>query len=258
MRNQDLFLCSELPLFIPVFPVDSTILARFRIVRWRSLFALPDVLIVLQDKLLENLSDLGHLVKFLDVNDVSKIDLNLSSSNALDNLATLSEMVTDIHLVSMFTEPVCFILTQFAVCMYEPRCVNIFLELSPFDQLPVVQLLKNCPTLWDPRIYKSPPLGPVLSQMNLFHTTQLCLSRSSSVLTPHCCLELLLVSLVLAFISKPHILSQSPSCVLHVLPISSLTASFQLHLVKSTSYEALHQVIVSNLLFHPASVQQLS
>jgi hypothetical protein len=45
------------------------------------------------------------------VNDVSKIDLNLSSSNALDNLATLSEMVTDIHLVSMFTEPVCFILT---------------------------------------------------------------------------------------------------------------------------------------------------
>jgi hypothetical protein len=46
------------------------------------------------------LSDLGHLVKFLDVNDVSKINLNLSSSNALDNLAILSEMIMDTHLVS--------------------------------------------------------------------------------------------------------------------------------------------------------------
>jgi hypothetical protein len=39
-------------------------------------------------------------VKVLDVDDVSKINLNLSSSNALDNLATLSEMVMDTHVVS--------------------------------------------------------------------------------------------------------------------------------------------------------------
>jgi hypothetical protein len=56
---------------------------------------------VLQDKLLEHLSDLGHLVKVLDVDDVSKINLSLSSPNALDNLAILSEMVTDTHVVSI-------------------------------------------------------------------------------------------------------------------------------------------------------------
>lgn len=56
---------------------------------------------MLQDKLLEHLSDLGHLVKVLDVDDVSKINLSLSSPNALDNLAILSEMVTDTHVVSI-------------------------------------------------------------------------------------------------------------------------------------------------------------
>jgi hypothetical protein len=55
----------------------------------------------LQDKLLENLSDLGQLVKVLDVDDVSKINLNLSSPYALDNLATLREMVMDTHVVSI-------------------------------------------------------------------------------------------------------------------------------------------------------------
>jgi hypothetical protein len=53
----------------------------------------------LQDKLLENLSDLGHLVKVVDVDDISKINLNLSSPTALDNLATLSRMVMDSHVV---------------------------------------------------------------------------------------------------------------------------------------------------------------
>jgi len=51
--------------------------------------------------LLEHLSDLGHLVKVLDVDDVSKINLSLSSSNTLDNLAIISEMVTDTHVVSI-------------------------------------------------------------------------------------------------------------------------------------------------------------
>jgi hypothetical protein len=55
--------------------------------------------LVLQDKLLENLSDLGHLVKAVDVDDISKINLNLSSPTALDNLATLSRMVMDSHVV---------------------------------------------------------------------------------------------------------------------------------------------------------------
>jgi hypothetical protein len=55
----------------------------------------------LQDKFLEHLADLGHLVKVLDVDDVSKLKLSLSSSNTLDNLAILSEMVTDTHVVSI-------------------------------------------------------------------------------------------------------------------------------------------------------------
>jgi len=47
------------------------------------------------------LSDLGHLVKVLDVDDISKINLSLSSPNTLDNLAIISEMVTDTHVVSI-------------------------------------------------------------------------------------------------------------------------------------------------------------
>jgi hypothetical protein len=54
---------------------------------------------------------LGHLVKVLDVDDVSKINLNLSSSNAMDNLATLSEMVTDTHVVSSVRELIFFVFT---------------------------------------------------------------------------------------------------------------------------------------------------
>jgi hypothetical protein len=48
------------------------------------------------------MSDLGQLVRVLDVDDVSKIKFNLSSPYALDNLATLSEIVMDTDVVSIW------------------------------------------------------------------------------------------------------------------------------------------------------------
>jgi hypothetical protein len=51
-------------------------------------------------------------------------------------------------------------------------------------------------------------------------------------------------------------ISSSPPCVLHALPISSsLTLSFELYLANRTSYEAPHYVVVSNLL-HPGTKLQ--
>lgn len=119
--------------------------------------------LVKKDKLLENLSDLGHLVKVLDVDDVSKIDLNLSSSNALDNLATLSEMVMDTHVLhevgshflksnpdmkKLITETtvalgriLCEVLTISSQKLHDLLEHSVFLQASP-----MLGRLKDCPT----------------------------------------------------------------------------------------------------------------
>ncbi|XP_023726242.1 uncharacterized protein LOC111874734 isoform X3 [Cryptotermes secundus] len=119
--------------------------------------------LVNKDKLLENLSDLGHLVKVLEVDDISKINLNLSSSNALDNLATLSEMVTDTHVLhevgshflksnpdmkKLITETtvalgriLCEVLTISSQKLHDLLEHSVFLQASP-----MLGRMKDCPT----------------------------------------------------------------------------------------------------------------
>jgi hypothetical protein len=61
------------------------------------------------------------------------------------------------------------------------------------------------------------------------------------------------------FAAKPYMHSSSVPCVVHALPISSsLTWSFKLHLMSSTSCEAHYAVFSTLPLFHPSSPILLS
>jgi hypothetical protein len=69
-----------------------------------------------------------------------------------------------------------------------------------------------------------------------------------SICSPTYVLVFPMVSYLLAFPPVSYMHSFSPPFALHALPISSSTWSFKLYLEKSTSYEAPHYVVFSNLL----------
>jgi hypothetical protein len=106
--------------------------------------------------------------------------------------------------------------------------------------------------LWNPkvhyRVHKSSPPVPILSQINPVHTTPSYL-RSISILSTHLRLGLPRFLFPSGFpINILYSYRFSPF-VLHALSSSSsLTWSFWLYLAKSTSYEALHYAVLSNLL----------
>ncbi|KAJ4445589.1 hypothetical protein ANN_12270, partial [Periplaneta americana] len=121
-----------------------------------------------QEEVLEHLSDLGKLVKVLDVDDISRIDLNLRTPYALDNLAIMSEMIVDTHVLhevgshfvqsnygikKMTTETavalgriLCEVVTVTSQRLHDLLGQSVFLEASP-----VLGRMKDCPT---PCLYK--------------------------------------------------------------------------------------------------------
>jgi hypothetical protein len=100
------------------------------------------------------------------------------------------------------------------------------------------------------RNHKSPPLVPVLNQINQY------IPRHPVSLNFLLVLVFLVASLLLAFAAISHMHSYSPPFVLCAIPISStLISSFSLYL-KSTSYEAHHYAVFTNhLSLHLSLVQ---
>jgi hypothetical protein len=90
------------------------------------------------------------------------------------------------------------------------------------------------------RVHKSPPLVPILNQINPTHIIPSYL-RSILILAVHLRLDFPSGLFPSAFLFSPF--------VFNAQPISSfLTWSFYLYLEKSTSYEAPHYAAFSNLL----------
>jgi hypothetical protein len=139
------------------------------------------------------------------------------------------------------------------------------MELSPSWEAANCATTQELPSiLWNPkvhyRVHKSPALVPVLSQINPIYTIPSYLSTIHFNIVPHLRFghpsglfpSGFPDSILYAFLFAPF--------VLHTLPISSsYTWSFYLYSEKSTSYEAPHYTVFSNLRsLHLSSVQIFS
>jgi hypothetical protein len=120
----------------------------------------------------------------------------------------------------------------------------------------LLSILWNLKVLY--HVHKSPPLVPILSQVKPVHTTPSYL-RSILMLSSHLRLGLPSGLFPSGFPTNiPHAFLFYPF-VIHALPISSLTWSFKLYLVKSTSYEDPYYAVLANLPSpHQPSVQIFS
>jgi hypothetical protein len=105
-------------------------------------------------------------------------------------------------------------------------------------------------------LHKSPSLVLKQSQIDPVHTTPSYLSKINfNIIHRINVLVFVVVSFLLAFPPKSYMQS-SPPCMLYAPPISFLTWSLKLYLARSSSYEASHYEILSNIWsLHPSSVQ---
>jgi hypothetical protein len=106
--------------------------------------------------------------------------------------------------------------------------------------------LRSCQLYSNPKVHyhvhKSPPLVPILSQIDPVHTIPSYLSIL--ILSAYLRLGLPSGLFPSGFPTNILFFSYSPPFVLHALPISPpFTSSFQLYLAKSTSYEAPHYAV---------------
>jgi hypothetical protein len=133
------------------------------------------------------------------------------------------------------------------------------MEMSHSSETNNLSATQEYHILWNPkvhyRIHNSPPLVPMLGQINTVHTNPFCFSKIHFNTILHLCLGLSRGHFPFGFPTKTLYAFFSPSCVLHALPTSSFLA-WSFCLAKSVSYEAPRYVVYSNLLlFHPSSVQ---
>jgi hypothetical protein len=89
------------------------------------------------------------------------------------------------------------------------------MELSPSCEAASRSATQEFPkNLWNPkfhyRVHNSPPLVPILDQINPVHSTSSYLSKIHLILSSHLCLGLPSSSFLLAFSLKPYTHSSSP------------------------------------------------
>jgi hypothetical protein len=128
------------------------------------------------------------------------------------------------------------------------------LELSTSWEAANCAATRELPSnLWSPkihyRVHKSSPLVPILNQFNLIHTIPSYISKTHLALSIHLRLGIPSGIFPSAFpINILYAFLLSPVRATSLRISSSLTWPFYLYLEKSTSYEAPHYAVLSNLL----------